>query len=82
MVHFSSGYSRSPLLVQISPSTVCRLLFITSKKGIANDGDYVEKDCSVAENVLYRIVLSCFVSVVISMETSRKHYFQSNHCFI
>ena len=61
VVCFSSGDSDSvsPLLVQISSCTACRLLFITSKKSIANDCVCVEKILSAAENLLYQILLLC-----------------------
>jgi len=49
----------SPLLVQILMSAAYRLLFIAGKKRTANGGDYVEKQCFAAENVLYQIVLLC-----------------------
>ena len=42
----------------------------------ANGGDYAEKQCFVAENVLHQTVLLC--SVVISMGISWRHYFWSN----
>ena len=38
----------------------------------------VEKQCFVAENLLYHIVL--FAAVVVSMEVIRRHYFQDNLC--
>ena len=59
VVHFSSGNSGSPLLAQICMSPARRLLFIAGEKCIANGGDYVEKKCFVAENLLYQMVL-CF----------------------
>ena len=40
------------------------------RKCIANGGDYLEKECFVAKNLL-------FVSVVVSMEINREHYFRS-----
>jgi len=36
------------------------------------------KKCFVAENFLYQIVLLCSLSVVISIEINRSHYFQSS----
>ena len=40
----------------------CRLLSIIAKeKCIINDGDYVEKYCFVGENLVYKIVLLCFL---------------------
>ena len=35
------------------------LLFIAGKESISSGGDYVEKECFVAENFLYWIVLLC-----------------------
>jgi len=70
-VRFSSGDSNSgsPLLMQIVTSTACKLLFILF---IANGGDYAEKLCFVA---LSNSVIVLFVSVVVSMEINRRHYF-------
>ena len=48
------------------------------QKCIANGGDYVEKECFGAENFLYQVTLVLFVSVVVSMEINKKHYFWSN----
>ena len=49
-------------------------------KYIANGGDCVEK-CFVAENLLLSDnVIVLFVSVVVSMEIHRRHYFQRNPC--
>jgi len=47
---------------------------------MASGGDYAEKQCFVAENLLYQTVLLCFVSVVVSMEINRRHYFWSSLC--
>jgi len=44
----------------------------------ATGGDYVEKQSFVAENLLHQVVLLYFVSVVVSVEINRRHYFQSN----
>ena len=52
-VCFSSGNSRSPSLVQVLTNTACRLLFPASENG----GDYDEKECFVAENLLHQIEL-------------------------
>lgn len=43
-LHFSSGDSKSgtPPLVQMFVNTACKFLFISSKKCLANGGDYVE----------------------------------------
>ena len=46
----------------------------------ANDHDYAEKMCSVAENLLYQLVTVLFLSAVLSVKISRKHYLQSNLC--
>lgn len=43
-----------------------------------HDGDYVENQCFVAEKMLGVIVH--FVSVVVTTEMHRRHYFQSNPC--
>ena len=43
VVHFSSGDSGSPPLVQIFTSMACRLLFIAGKKSTVNDDVYTEK---------------------------------------
>ena len=45
-------------------------------KCITNDGDYVEKECFVAENLIYQIVF--LVSIQVSVEINRRHYFWSN----
>ena len=37
----------------------CRLLSIAGENALANYGDYIEKWCSVAENLLYQTVLLC-----------------------
>jgi len=56
-------------------------------KCIANGGDCVEKQCFVAANLLYQLLLLCslfllyivlFISVVVFMEINRRHSFQSN----
>ena len=39
-----------------------QVLVLHWQKCIANGGDYVEKQCFVAENLLYRIVLLCSCS--------------------
>ena len=49
-----------------------------SWKHIANDSDYVEKQCFVAENLLHQTVLVLFVSVAVSMEINRRQYFWGN----
>ena len=49
-------------------------LFFILHADITNDGDYVEKQCFVADNVSV-----LFVAVAVSMEINRRHYFQSNH---
>ena len=51
-------------------------LSCSSLEIIANRDDSVEKQCFVAENFLYQIVLLCFV--VVSMEINGGHYFQNN----
>jgi hypothetical protein len=50
-----------------------------SLKCIANGGDYVEK-VFVGKNLLYKIVLLCslYVSIVVSTEINRRHYFRSD----
>ena len=54
------------------------------KKCIAYHGDYVEKQCFVAKNLLYHILLLwylyLFVSVVVYMKINGRHYFQSHLC--
>jgi hypothetical protein len=47
------------------------------RKCIANGDDYVERQCSVAENVLFSTALLRPLSVVFSVEISRRHYFCS-----
>jgi len=49
----------SPPVIQVFTSTACRLLFIAVKNVYLMVGDYVEKDCFVAENLPYQTVLSC-----------------------
>ena len=60
VVHFSNGDSDSgsPALRQILMSLTCRLLFVTGENA-SSGGHYVENQCSVAENLLYPIVLAC-----------------------
>ena len=65
----------SPSQVQIFISMACRFLFNAGKK--ANSGDYIEKHCFVAKNLLYQIITVLSVSVVVSMETDRSHHFCS-----
>lgn len=77
VVHFSSDDSRSPLLEQVFTSAACRLLFIAGENG----GDHVEKHF-VAENLLQEIVTVLSVLVAVSLETNRRHYFQSNLCTV
>ena len=47
------------------------------EKSEANSGDYIEKHCFVAKNLLYQIITVLSVSVVVSMETDRSHHFCS-----
>ena len=52
-----------------------RALIHCWQKCIPNGGDCTEKQCFVAENLLYQIALCCsFVSVVDSMEINRRHH--------
>jgi len=44
----------------------------------ANGSGCAEKWCFVAEKLLYRSVTVLFVSLTVSMEINRRHYFQSN----
>jgi len=61
-------------VVQIFPSMASRLWL----KCRANCGDFVEKQYFVAENLfLSNNVIFLFVSVVVSTEISRRHYFWS-----
>ena len=64
VVHFSSGNSDSglPPLLQIFMSMACRLLFITGKN-VQLMVVTVEKWCFVVENLLYQIVLVCFLEL-------------------
>jgi len=60
VVCFSSGdfdNSGSLPLVQLFMITACRLLIIAGKNCIPDGGDYAEKYCFVAENLLYQTVL-------------------------
>ena len=46
------------------------------QKYIANSGDYIEKQCSVAENLLYQIVLLCSLCLLFfSTEINRSQCF-------
>jgi len=60
-------------LVQIFMTATCKLLFIARRKCIADSADYAEKQCFVAGNLLYQIV-----SLVVTMQINRTHYFWSN----
>jgi len=51
-------------------------LFHHWQKCGANGGDNTGKYCFVAENLLFQTVLLCFLSVAVSLEISRGHYFQ------
>ena len=53
VVHFSSGNSGSPLLLQIFMSTACRLLYIASENAELMVVTVLKKECFVAENVLH-----------------------------
>jgi len=75
-----SGNSESPLLVHILTSVTCKFLFIAGEKCIANGDDYVEKQCFVAGNLLYQIVLLCSLYLFVFMEINGRHYFRSNVC--
>ena len=44
----------------------------------ANDHDYAEKMCSVAENLLYQLVTVLFLSVVVSKEINTRYYLQND----
>ncbi len=46
----------------------------------ANGGDYVEKQCFVAETLLYQNVISLFVAFEVSVEINRRHHFQRDLC--
>jgi len=48
----------------------------TTKKNIANGGDYIEKFA------LSNSITVLFVAIVVSREISRGHYLQSNLCTI
>ena len=50
------------------------------QKYIANGGDYAEKESFVAKNLLYQTVLLCSLSVVVSTEINRRHYFWRGIC--
>ena len=80
VVCFSSGNSGSPLLAQIDTSAACRLLFITGKNAPIR-AVTIEKHF-VAENLLQEIVTVLSVLVAVSLETNRRHYFQSNLCTV
>jgi len=57
LAHLGSSDSRSHLLVQISATAACK--FNDGWKCIANDGDYAEKQCCIADTSLYQTVLLC-----------------------
>ena len=47
------------------------------RRCIANDGDYIEKQCFAISNS----VIVLFISAAVSMEINRRHQFQGNlHC--
>ena len=60
VVRFSSGNgdSGSPPLAQVLTSAVCRLLFIVGENAQLMVVT-VEKQCCVAENLLYQVALLC-----------------------
>jgi len=70
---FQQWQQRSPPLMQIFTSAACRLLFITGEN-VQLMVVTVEKPCFVA---LSKSVIMLFVSVVISMEINRRHYFDN-----
>jgi len=49
------------MAMQNFTSAACMLLFITGKNAELMVGDRVEKQCFVAENLLYQIVSLCFL---------------------
>jgi len=55
---------RSPLLVQVFMSMACRLLFIAGEN-VQLTVVTVEKQCFVAENFLYQIMLLCFLYLLL-----------------
>ena len=77
MVHFSSGDSDHPYW--------CRFLSMRHahcwQKCLATGGDYVEKVVFWSwDFALLNGFVALFVSVVLSMEINRRHYFWSNLC--
>jgi len=61
VVHFSSGDSGSGPWVQTFMSVTCRL-FVIAGENIQLMVGTVEKQCFVAENLLYQIVSLCSFS--------------------
>lgn len=61
----------------ISKKNVIMSLYWTFLRPPLTREEY-EKQCFVAENLLHQIALLCFVTVVVSMETKRRHYFWSD----
>uniref|UniRef100_A0A8C9L1U1 DUF3730 domain-containing protein n=1 Tax=Pavo cristatus TaxID=9049 RepID=A0A8C9L1U1_PAVCR len=76
VVTFNSGDSNcgSPLLVQICTSTACRPLFIAGENAELTVVTML-KNSFIAEDFLYQIVLLYSISVVLSMEINRQHYY-------
>ena len=70
VARFSSGNSKSP----------SQALVHHWWKRIANSGDCVEKVFGSWEFALLKSVIVLFVSVAVSMEIIKRHYFQSNLC--
>ena len=81
VVHFSTGDSESPLLVQIFMSTACRLLFIAGKNVYLMVVTVSKNVFCSWEFALSHSVIVLFVAAIISMEIIRRHYFRSNNAF-
>lgn len=84
---FSSGDSGhgSPPLSQFFRSIICRFLSISYENTQLNYVDNVEKQCFIADNFVlsYRQnkrAIVPFVSVVVSVDKNRRHYFWSKLC--
>lgn len=79
VVHFNSSNRNggSPMLVQIFMTMACNFLFITVKMHISWWWLCWKIVFCSRESALSNSVIVLFVSIVVSMEISRRNYFQS-----
>jgi len=77
VVRFSSGNSGSPPLVQTFTNAACRLLFITGENAQLMVTAMLKNSVYSWKFVTSYSITVLFVSVVVSMEIHRRHYFWS-----